>query len=121
MKNVLHYSSNQSERRMLPITPNIIIRNQKSNSFSNDTGRTEFMQNKFRREQNNNILLSSEDTRHMDRSSSKEKIVDKMNDQVCHFYKKGKCKHGLKGCNCPYSHPKACPKLLKFGNKAPTT
>jgi len=32
---------------------------------------------------------------------------------------KGKCKHGLKGRDCQYIHPKACTKLLKFGNKQP--
>ena len=103
---------------MLPATPNVKIRSQNSNSLSQNISRTEFLQNKFRREQIDNILLSSEDTSQMDKSS-KEKFTDKTIDQVCHFYKKGKCKHGLKGRNCPYTHPKACPKLLKFGNKAP--
>ena len=49
------------------------------------------MQKNFRREQNDNILLYSEDTHHMDKSL-KEKFTDKTIDQVCHFYKKGKCK-----------------------------
>ena len=38
---------------------------------------------------------------------------------VCRFYKKGTCKHGIKGKNCPFVHPKACQKLLKNGNKGP--
>ena len=38
---------------------------------------------------------------------------------ACRFYMKGKCKHSIKGKKCAYDHPKACPKLMKHGNKAP--
>ena len=38
---------------------------------------------------------------------------------VCKHYKKGNCKHGRKGINCEYSHPKPCSKLMKHGNKGP--
>ena len=117
---------NQTPRRTLPVTPNVIIANQNPSSLTQYTGRTEFMRNKFRREQENKLMLSSEDTRHADKSrevgSNDEKINDqneRTTSQICRFYKKGTCKHGLKGRGCPYTHPKACPKLLKFGNKAP--
>eukprot|EP00111_Clytia_hemisphaerica_P024406 TCONS_00072005-protein len=38
---------------------------------------------------------------------------------TCRFYMKGKCKHDICGKNCQYTHPKACPKLMKEGNKGP--
>ena len=37
--------------------------------------------------------------------------------KVCRFYQQGNCKHGRKGLDCPFDHPKACRKLLKYGNK----
>ena len=42
-----------------------------------------------------------------------------LKDQICRFYKKGSCKFGRKGTECPYSHPKPCRKLMQHGNKAP--
>lgn len=42
--------------------------------------------------------------------------------KVCHFYQKGTCKHGLSGRmggNCPFAHPRPCPKLLNHGTKGP--
>ena len=38
-------------------------------------------------------------------------------EKLCKFYKKGICKHGIKGQNCKYDHPKTCRKLLMHGNK----
>ena len=42
---------------------------------------------------------------------------------ICRFYKKGFCKHGFFGKNpvdgvneCPFLHPKVCPKLLNHGH-----
>ena len=37
----------QSQKRMLPAAPNVMIRNQNSNSLSQNSGRTDFMQKKF--------------------------------------------------------------------------
>ena len=39
--------------------------------------------------------------------------------KLCRFYVKGTCTHGVSGKNCAFAHPKACPKLLKHGTKAP--
>lgn len=36
---------------------------------------------------------------------------------ICPHYKKGKCKHGASGKQCPKNHPKACPKLMRHGPK----
>ena len=43
----------------------------------------------------------------------------KKTNNICRYYKMGKCKHGLKGHNCPKEHPPACKKLLKHGNRGP--
>ncbi|KAK3880403.1 hypothetical protein Pcinc_015086 [Petrolisthes cinctipes] len=34
---------------------------------------------------------------------------------VCRFYKKGVCKYGREGKNCPFSHPKVCVKFRNHG------
>ena len=39
--------------------------------------------------------------------------------QVCPFYRKGTCRHGISGRGCPRLHPSACRKLLTHGNKGP--
>ena len=117
----------QTPKRLLPSLPNVIIANQNSIPFTKYAGRTEYMRNKLQREQENNSALISEDSRGVIDSSreadpNKENINPQKeisNNEVCRFYKKGRCKHGLKGRNCIYNHPKACSKLLKFGNKEP--
>lgn len=38
---------------------------------------------------------------------------------VCRYYVKGTCRHGIQGRNCPKEHPSACKKLIKHGNKGP--
>ncbi|KAK3879806.1 hypothetical protein Pcinc_007111 [Petrolisthes cinctipes] len=35
---------------------------------------------------------------------------------VCRFYKKGICKYGRKGKNCPFSHPKVCANFRNHGH-----
>lgn len=37
------------------------------------------------------------------------------NRPVCHFYKRGNCRHGFSGNGCRFSHPKPCQKLIRFG------
>lgn len=37
---------------------------------------------------------------------------------ICKHYLQKKCKHGRKGENCKFDHPKLCIKYLKFGRKA---
>ena len=34
---------------------------------------------------------------------------------TCSFYLKGKCKHGISGKGCSFSHPQFCKKLMTFG------
>lgn len=39
--------------------------------------------------------------------------------RICPHYRKGTCRHGSSGKNCPNLHPKPCRKLLKHGTKGP--
>ena len=39
--------------------------------------------------------------------------------QVCPFYRKGTCRHGISGRGCPKLHPNPCRKLLTHGNRGP--
>ena len=41
-------------------------------------------------------------------------------DQVCKFFNKGTCKHGLtnKEGKCKFKHPRLCKKYVQFGNIA---
>ena len=38
---------------------------------------------------------------------------------VCRFFRRGTCKHGLRGNDCNYSHPKMCSKFLQHGTRQP--
>ena len=116
---------NQSPRRTLPLTPKIVV-----DDKQNFVGRTEFMKRKFQKDNEYNSTITSKNT--TNKSTTKEKLeeeeeeesvdatdYDASETQICNFYKRGKCKHGLKGRNCKYKHPKACQKLMKYGNKGP--
>ena len=37
-------------------------------------------------------------------------------NRICRFYKNGNCKHGLKGKECKYLHPKMCRKFTQHGS-----
>ncbi len=39
--------------------------------------------------------------------------------KICPFYRKGTCRYGASGKNCPHDHPRPCKKLIQHGNKAP--
>ena len=39
--------------------------------------------------------------------------------QVCPFYRRGTCRHGISGRGCPKLHPNPCRRLLTHGNKGP--
>lgn len=41
------------------------------------------------------------------------------NKNICPFYRKGTCRYGLTGRNCPKDHPTPCRKLMKHGNRGP--
>ena len=38
---------------------------------------------------------------------------------ICHFFKKGQCKHGITGRGCKDLHPTPCKKLIRHGAKTP--
>ena len=108
----------------IPITPIVIVdnNNEKTNRNLDDfnhLGRTDFMKKRFLREIENNTKLTSKST--APEQSDKSKDLNKTHNTppTCRFYVKGKCKHGIRGKNCQYNHPKACPKLMKYGNKGP--
>jgi len=119
----IEHQSKQTPRRTLPhipISPDVILHQdliQESNIY---LGRTAFMKNKFQRDLQNSIALTSDSTTE---GTTKESISSSDNQEVtttvCHFYKKGKCKHGIRGKKCHYNHPKACTKLMRHGNKGP--
>ena len=46
-----------------------------------------------------------------------DNIIEK-SPNICNF-KKGSCKHGLKGKNCKYTHPKMCTKFTQHGTRKP--
>lgn len=72
----------------------------------------------------NSLPLSTEDTTELhERNSSTGIQNDKMNNQnksvpgkVCKFYLRRNCRHGLKGDECKYLHPKICFKWLRNGS-----
>lgn len=43
----------------------------------------------------------------------------KKSPATCHFFKKGNCKHGLKGKDCNFTHPKVCMKYTQHGSRQP--
>lgn len=50
-------------------------------------------------------------------SSVRENKTAQKSTQVCKHYLKKKCKHGMKGEECEFLHPKLCRKYMKFGDK----
>ena len=38
---------------------------------------------------------------------------------VCHHFKEGNCKHGMKGKDCKFTHPKTCNKYMQHGTRQP--
>lgn len=48
-----------------------------------------------------------------------DKSQSNKSNTICHFFKNGSCKHGLKGKECRFSHPKMCQKFLKHGTRQP--
>ena len=38
---------------------------------------------------------------------------------ICRFFKKGSCKHGVKGLNCKFQHPAICEKFTQHGTRKP--
>jgi hypothetical protein len=46
------------------------------------------------------------------------KASERLNTQICHHYKNNICKHGMKGKDCPFLHPKRCMKLMNYGTNS---
>ena len=91
--------------RSLPLTPKILLNQPPNESRNLRIGRrTEFMKNKFLRDETNNTALQSENT------TSRDKDTNFGNEDhgICRFYIKGKCKYGISGKKCLYNHPKTC-------------
>ena len=44
---------------------------------------------------------------------------DKRKPAICRFFKNGNCKHGIKGKECNYTHPKVCIKYTQHGTRQP--
>lgn len=43
--------------------------------------------------------------------------VKKESENICKFYRSGKCKHGSSGKTCKFNHPTTCKKFELYGNK----
>ena len=116
--NIIEFQ-NKKVKPPLPFTPKVIINGE--DAAQDHLGRTEFMRNKRQKDLQNEATLISEDTSdkplESDLTSTQNSTTS--NSAICNFYKKGKCKHGIKGKNCHYNHPKACTKLMRYGNKQP--
>ena len=38
---------------------------------------------------------------------------------ICRYFKKGSCKHGVKGQGCKFQHPKVCARFMQHGTRRP--
>ena len=54
-------------------------------------------------------------------TSSQENSEDRpsKSSTVCHHFKEGNCKHGMKGKDCNFTHPKTCNKYMQHGTRQP--
>ena len=44
---------------------------------------------------------------------------DKINT-ICRYFRRGTCKHGLRGNDCKYLHPQMCREFVQHGTRQPT-
>ena len=54
----------------------------------------------------------AQETQHQNQRPNNKRTPKK---SVCRHYKQRKCKYGKMGIGCPFDHPRACLKLLKYG------
>ena len=47
-----------------------------------------------------------------------DKSVKKF-DKICRYFRRGTCKHGLRGAECRYQHPRMCRKYIEHGTRQP--
>ena len=52
---------------------------------------------------------------HKDATSSSEKSA-----AICRYFRRGTCRHGLRGTECKFTHPQMCRKYLQHGTRQPT-
>ena len=87
--------------------------------------RTDFMRNRIKQNKGLKEPLESFSNLHHKPESSESKFdhmgfkhsqneSQKVN-KVCHFFEKGRCKYGIKGNDCNYTHPQFCKKLMQHG------
>ena len=62
---------------------------------------------------------TSQDQNQKEENHNEDSNNENKNNRICRYYKQGTCKFGRKGAECPFTHPKACRKLLSHGNKGP--
>ena len=55
---------------------------------------------------------------HQDNDES-EKIEPDKSKVICRFFRNRKCKHGIKGIGCKFTHPKICSKFTQHGTRQP--
>ena len=79
------------------------------------------MMNHQRSAQHKIDVETSNSTSHSETSEDDVEEREEHDDDIpiCNHYKAGKCKHGRKGENCEFRHPKPCRKLMQHGNKSP--
>ena len=85
--------------------------------------------------EDNNIILTLESTRNErdseesgknESSSAVEKEKDeepgepiKKIETICRYFRRGICKHGLRGVECRYQYPRMCRKYIEHGTRKP--
>lgn len=91
--------------------------------------RTDFMRNRIKQNKELEEPLESFSNLHHKPESSESKFdhigykysqneSQKVN-KLCYFFEKGRCKHGIKGNDCNYTHPQFCKKLMQHGTRQP--
>ena len=80
-------------------------RTQPETSFSNDHESGGIQDRGSERESNKQDEIISDDKMHQ--------------KKICSFYRKGNCKHGLRGNGCNYHHPPMCKKFINHGTRNP--
>ena len=111
------------------LNPNVIIASPPLQNIEEDPSpasnhRTDFMRRKMLQEREEHSLVVSENSKEQvnlesNKGTESTEPIPEKSIPTCKHYVRGWCKHGIKGKNCPYSHPKACTKLLQHGNKLP--
>ena len=68
--------------------------------------------NSFRAEEDNTQVVRRESLSEPEEPKSKSEVL-------CRHFREGNCKHGMKGRECKYNHPKVCSKFTQHGTRQP--